>query len=117
MRREFCAPNCDHLIFFISILGDSAPKEESNKDQPPENDLSAVTTDAVVCDYCHRAAPTRRCIKRHPKCMKKLFCNESCEELAHRKKEAPANTAKKPDPKKKKAKGKKDHIFEPSAAF
>jgi hypothetical protein len=50
--------------------------------------------------------------------MKKLFCNESCEELAHRKKEAPpANTAKKPDPKKKKAKGKKDHIFEPSAAF
>ena len=71
----------------------------------------------MSCDYCHKPQPTRRCIKRHPKCMKKLFCNESCEELAHKKKDTVTAGAKKQDPKKKKAKGKRDQIFEPSAGY
>ena len=54
-----------------------------------------------------------RCSKRHPKCIKKLFCNETCEQMAHKKKEdsnaAPKPDAKKAEVKKKKSKGKKEN--------
>merc|ERR1719266_1730371 len=44
-----------------------------------ENKDSAET----CCAHCKRAGPSKRCSKRHPKCLKKMFCNETCESLAH----------------------------------
>jgi len=50
----------------------------------------------VGCAHCKKAGPSKRCSKRHPKCLKKMFCNEvrilwsvcltcaqTCEALAH----------------------------------
>ena len=74
-----------------------------------------ATTEAgeVSCGYCKKADPTKRCSKRHPKCIKKLFCNETCEQMAHKKKEdpnaAPKQDVKKAEVKKKKSKGKKEN--------
>ena len=30
----------------------------------------------VGCAHCKKAGPSKRCSKRHPKCLKKMFCNE-----------------------------------------
>ena len=27
-----------------------------------------------TCSYCSKPNPTKRCTKRHPKCLKKMFC-------------------------------------------
>merc|ERR1712217_506523 len=54
-----------------------------------------------TCNFCNKENPSKRCSKRHPKCIKKLFCNTTCEELAHKKKAA-AGASKKPEVKKKK---------------
>ena len=71
-----------------------------------EKDSNTPTAE-VVCAHCKKTKPTKRCAKRHPKCLQKLFCNETCEVLAHKKKEDP-NAAPKPDAKKVDAKKKKD---------
>jgi len=42
----------------------------------------------IVCAFCKKPNPTKRCSKRHPKCLKKMFCNETCEALAHEDKKA-----------------------------
>jgi len=44
----------------------------------------------VVCSFCKKPNPIKRCSKRHPKCLKKLFCSETCEALAHEDKKAAA---------------------------
>jgi len=44
----------------------------------------------IVCAFCKKPNPTKRCSKRHPKCLKKLFCSETCEALAHEDKKAAA---------------------------
>ena len=78
------------------------------KDTNADNEMGEVS-----CGYCKKIGPTKRCSKRHPKCIKKLFCNETCEQMAHKKKEDPnAATkvdAKKAEVKKKKSKGKKEN--------
>ena len=79
-----------------------------------EKDANAPTeTGEMSCGYCKKTGPTKRCSKRHPKCIKKLFCNETCEQMAHKKKEdsnaAPKPDAKKAEVKKKKSKGKKEN--------
>merc|ERR1712179_85211 len=66
----------------------------------------------VTCNFCKKQGPTKRCAKRHPKCIKKLFCNEVCEMMAHKKKEdpnaPPKAEVKKVDKKKSKAKKKEN---------
>ena len=37
------------------------------------------------CSYCNRSNPSKRCSKRHTKCLKKLFCDKVCEQAAHKK--------------------------------
>merc|ERR1712088_22424 len=81
---------------------------EENKEADVLGEKNSNTpTDEVVCAHCKKTKPTKRCAKRHPKCLKKLFCNETCEVLAHKKKEDP-NAAPKPDAKKVDTKKKKD---------
>ena len=67
-----------------------------------------VTVGGEVCAHCKKSKPTKRCAKRHPKCLEKLFCNETCEMLAHKKKENPSvaikSELKKGEQKKKKTK-------------
>lgn len=66
-----------------------------------------------LCSHCKKTKPSKRCAKRHMKCLQKIFCNETCEMLSHKKKEDPnadnpkTETAKKVDTKKKKTKEKK----------
>ena len=78
------------------------------KDTNADNEIGEV-----LCGYCRKTGPAKRCSKRHPKCIKKLFCNETCEQMAHKKKEdpnaAPKSDAKKAEVKKKKSKGKKEN--------
>ena len=38
------------------------------------------------CAHCKRSNPTKRCAKRHAKCITKLFCDSTCESAAHKKK-------------------------------
>jgi len=44
----------------------------------------------IVCSFCKKPNPIKRCSKRHPKCLKKMFCSETCEALAHEDKKAAA---------------------------
>ena len=43
-------------------------------------------TESTGCATCNRSNPTKRCSKRHAKCLKKLFCDSVCESAAHKKK-------------------------------
>jgi len=49
---------------------------------------STEVVEEIVCAFCKKPNPTKRCSKRHPKCLKKMFCNETCEALAHEDKKA-----------------------------
>ena len=51
-------------------------------------ELSENTTDEKLCAFCSKPGPIKRCSKRHPKCLPKMFCNETCEALAHEDKKA-----------------------------
>merc|ERR1719362_2036086 len=44
----------------------------------------------IGCSFCKEPNPMKRCGKRHPKCLKKMFCSETCEVLAHEDKKAAA---------------------------
>jgi len=46
-------------------------------------DENKDSAEQVGCAHCKKAGPSKRCSKRHPKCLKKMFCNETCEALAH----------------------------------
>ena len=74
---------------------DTVNEEEVDDDESKENV-------ANTCNFCKKEGPTKRCSKRHPKCLKKLFCNSSCEEQAHKKKTTATAATKKAEPKKKK---------------
>ena len=96
------------------------------EDLPPESDgsqLAKVETECAVvlaakdgnsqevervCSHCKKTKPSKRCAKRHMKCLQKIFCNETCEMLSHKKKEDPnTDNPKTIDAKKKKKKDKK----------
>merc|ERR1711997_157528 len=87
-------------------------KEVTEPEESPnalkEQDQDENTAAEVTCAFCKKASPTKRCSKRHPKCLKKMFCNEACETQSHKKKESaavkPASTTAKVAAKKKKAK-------------
>eukprot|EP00090_Calanus_glacialis_P029589 TRINITY_DN4749_c0_g1_i2.p1 TRINITY_DN4749_c0_g1~~TRINITY_DN4749_c0_g1_i2.p1 ORF type:complete len:117 (-),score=42.89 TRINITY_DN4749_c0_g1_i2:82-432(-) len=81
-----------------------------------EKDANVEISEENLCGFCKKSDPTKRCSKRHPKCLKKMFCNETCEIAAHKKKEDPAAAAakvaaKKAAEKKKKTKSKKENNF------
>ena len=60
-----------------SVLG------EIEKNQPETEE-----TEGPVCAFCKKSGPAKRCSKRHQKCLVKMFCNETCESLAHEDKKA-----------------------------
>ena len=60
-----------------------------------EKDANIEISEENLCGFCKKSDPTKRCSKRHPKFLKKLFCNETCEIAAHKKKEDPAAVAAK----------------------
>ena len=67
----------------------------------------------LVCSHCKKSKPSKRCTKRHTKCLQKIFCNDTCEMLSHKKKEdanaenTKTENTKKVEAKKKKTKEKK----------
>ena len=66
---------------------DPAPAEPE-KETNVVNEVSGNTSDEKVCTFCKKTGPTKRCSKRHPKCLPKMFCNDTCESLAHEDKKA-----------------------------
>ena len=45
-----------------------------------------ISEEEAGCANCKRSNPTKRCAKRHAKCLTKLFCDSVCEKAAHQKK-------------------------------
>ena len=40
---------------------------------------SETTNDPTACSFCKKSKATKRCSKRHAKCLKKIFCDSVCE--------------------------------------
>lgn len=51
----------------------------------------------MACAYCSKPNPTKRCSKRHGKCMKKMFCDKSCETADHRPKKTESSSEATPE--------------------
>merc|ERR1719322_1498879 len=61
----------------------AAATSETNKE-------TTANSDPTACSFCKKSKATKRCSKRHAKCLKKIFCDSVCETQAHKKKvEAP----------------------------
>merc|ERR1711997_899084 len=58
--------------------------KEDDENQPPPAPVEV----GPVCAFCKKTGPVKRCSKRHQKCLAKMFCNETCESLAHEDKKA-----------------------------
>ena len=71
-------------------------KEAASKSTPVEDPVPAPedkpkvlgeinenVSDEKLCAFCKKAGPTKRCSKRHPKCLPKMFCSDTCESYAH----------------------------------
>ena len=54
---------------------------------------SVFMREKASCGFCKKLGPIKRCGKRDPKCLKKLFCNEACEAAVHKNMEDPAAAA------------------------
>ena len=89
--------------------------DKKAKEQCPEKEMSAAeecfenqennpVAAGPACALCKKPDPKKRCSKRHPKCLTKMFCNETCESLAH---EAKKSTGAKKETKPKTAATKK----------
>jgi len=87
-------------------------ENEENVEVKQEDEKEQVDQDLIteakepVCAHCGLKGPVKRCSKRHPKCMKKMFCNESCETFAHKVAKPLAAATGNTDPVKKKKKKK-----------
>ena len=100
----------------ITEAVDVSKGKEENIENNKENDANEVQEEngKPACAFCKKAEPTKRCSKRHPKCLKKIFCDEACENLAHKKKDDDKKKdmkevdKKKEESKKKKSKQKKN---------
>eukprot|EP00088_Acartia_fossae_P009555 TRINITY_DN14652_c0_g1_i2.p1 TRINITY_DN14652_c0_g1~~TRINITY_DN14652_c0_g1_i2.p1 ORF type:complete len:150 (-),score=37.68 TRINITY_DN14652_c0_g1_i2:286-735(-) len=97
----------------------SSKNSPTEKNEEKDRDLGTVLKERndneqsqdPACAHCGIKNPTKRCSKRHPKCMKKMFCNESCEGYAHKKKTEDKKvvaSAKTTEKTKKKGKSKKE---------
>ena len=62
-------------------------KKDANEEEDvsnKENDENEpIVENGPVCSLCKKPDPKKRCSKRHPKCLAKMFCNETCESIAH----------------------------------
>eukprot|EP00092_Neocalanus_flemingeri_P020436 GFUD01022139.1.p2 GENE.GFUD01022139.1~~GFUD01022139.1.p2 ORF type:complete len:199 (+),score=84.09 GFUD01022139.1:45-641(+) len=67
---------------------ETAPEKESTEEPKVLGEISGNATEEKLCAFCKKAGPIKRCSKRHAKCLPKLFCNETCEALAHEDKKA-----------------------------
>ena len=74
-----------------------AAKTDENKvaeekviaEEPIDEENQENTEAGPVCAFCKKPGPTKRCNKKcFKKCMTKLFCNETCVDLAHENKKA-----------------------------
>merc|ERR1712059_58483 len=54
-------------------------------DENTAKDEDAAEDNVITCAVCKKENPSKRCSKMHKKCLKKMFCNETCEVLAHKK--------------------------------
>jgi hypothetical protein len=57
-------------------------KKISNKEEEDveaKKETSSTSSDPTACSSCSLANATKRCSKRHAKCLKKLFCDKVCE--------------------------------------
>ena len=67
-----------------SKVGADAVKSEGSVLQEIEKNLpQPEETEGPLCAFCKKTGPVKRCSKRHQKCLPKMFCNETCESLAH----------------------------------
>merc|ERR1712066_806573 len=86
------------------VLGEVAVNGENTEITDKEN--------VITCAVCNKENPSKRCSKMHKKCMKLMFCNATCETLAHKKEDDKAALVKKEANKvaaaKKKAQGVKN---------
>merc|ERR1719234_1313491 len=81
----YCSETCEALAH--------EDKKEGAKEVLGEIDDNKRENAAEVetgCSYCKKPNPMKRCSKRHPKCLKKMYCSETCEALAHEDKKAAA---------------------------
>ena len=68
---------------------ETAPEESKEEESKVLGEISDNTaTDEKLCAFCKKPGPIKRCSKRHPKCLTKMFCNDTCEALAHEDKKA-----------------------------
>merc|ERR1711973_398768 len=70
-----------------SLSLNTITEEESKKITESQKDLKKEGGEVKTggCEHCHKPNPTKRCSKRHPKCMKFMFCNEVCEKSSAKK--------------------------------
>ena len=57
-------------------LNKDVSADEQTKDLKDEKDQ-------VTCAYCKKSNPSKRCAKRHTRCMKLMFCDKVCELGSH----------------------------------
>ena len=101
-KTEESSVNKKDVIKEKSPVNAKADKENEKPENKESDDGDEEEKDNLnACGYCKKDAPTKRCSKRHPKCIKKMFCNQTCEDQAHKKK-VPVGGVKKTDGKKKK---------------
>ena len=73
----------------VAVKNPEEEKSEASVLQEIEkNQLETEETEGPVCAFCKKTGPVKRCSKRHQKCLVKMFCNETCESLAHEDKKA-----------------------------
>ena len=69
------------------------PDNVCETDKPEEEttvlgEVKENISDEKLCAFCNKTGPIKRCSKRHPKCLPKMFCNDTCEAFAHEDKKA-----------------------------
>ena len=73
----------------VAVKNPEEEKSEASVLQEIENNQPETEeTEGPVCAFCKKTGPVKRCSKRHQKCLAKMFCNETCESLAHEDKKA-----------------------------
>ena len=86
--------HCMYVSFLTYFVHENSDSDKGNYVVTILADLKKEGGEVKTggCEHCHKPNPTKRCSKRHPKCMKFMFCNEVCEKIVcqkvHQKKKA-----------------------------
>ncbi len=81
--EERAAAEVGEALKEVSLNGDAAGDPAAPAEEAPP---LSPRGDPSACAHCSRVGATRRCAKRHQKCLQRLFCDKVCEEAAHKKK-------------------------------